>query len=76
MLLPLRDPKRREAELAAIDEFIKAGKMKKLDPKPVEDVRVTHGSELLEEIGTDDGNFRVLTINELNELTGPKGSKE
>lgn len=76
MLLPLRDPKKREQELKLIEEFVKSGKVKHIDYKPVDSEQVTHGAELLEEIGTDDGNFRVLTINEVNENVGPKGSKE
>lgn len=75
MLLPVRDPKKRAEELRLLKEWELAGKIKRIDAVEIDrkDVAFSDG-ELLEEIGNDNGNFRVMTI---SELTGdkPKGER-
>lgn len=66
LLKPLPDPKRRVLELELLAEYEKAGKIKRIDAKLVDRRDVAFvGSELLEELGTDDGNFRVMKIDEV-----------
>lgn len=69
MLLPLRDPKKRARELELLAEYEAAGKIKRIDSKAVERKEVVFPAsvELLEEIGNDDGNFRVMTINQADD---------
>lgn len=77
MLLPLRDPKKRELELKLLAEYEKSGKIKRVDSQMVEPKQIAFGSgELLEELGADDGNFRVMKIDDINAAVKIGGDRD